>query len=1332
MAKATQIKNPYNINANIIVSNNATISNAPELETIYNASSLSSGIILSNNSYFMENFSQIDNIIQLAAPINFGNTMFNTAAPITVCLFGDDNPLLFNDKTIPYIDEGKSYTGHSSIAEVHNFGNQPVSNENINTTINRSDGSVFDIPQVSPRGMRKIPLTSGDTVCCTSGYTYDRINYNWLFGNNAGINFNPIKSGATPTLLSGASISQEGCATISNQNGELLFYTNGETVYNSGNTIMSNGTGLSSSGTSTQSSIIVPKPDSNKYYIFTTDFSENPDGFEYSIVNMDAADGLGQVEAKNIKLINGPVSEKVTACNHTNCNDFWVITHTSGDSTFYTYKLSSSGLAPGPVTSIGSVHSTARGYMKTSIDGKKLVSLLYDEDIIDIFDFEASAGTISNAITITGFTFDVGPYGLEFSSDSSKFYVSDGAGEKINQFDITYTSATDMVNYAIEVASVPGASLGALQMGPDEKIYVADKDKDYLHVIHRPDGLGVQCNFQEKDFSLTGISATWGLPNMITTKDLSCDRYMYISDRNRPSFEFDFVFNDVSNVIQPKKLDYRGILYQYDTITKEFSNNKSLLNINIPHNDLYTNIKSYVVNTRSPSMNMEVWASIYVAETNLTYCAGWDPITAGGQSQIFAIDSTGVVVDAIDFTSRGTVTEFAYNSEDGYLVASSTGSVFINEYGVRLGIAPTLSILGGLNSGVGSLSNTLTQFATNITSGDTYGWVIVGTRSIPAIPIGWKLFLGNDAGFPSTVAIEGPIADGLGGTFQATNIFGEQPGGSTYCASNKKAYFPDVTNGNNRIIQFDYALGSIGSDFTITSISVSSACSSVIYNSELDEIVGISGGIGVTGDVAKLVRINPSTGVEIGTVDFPDGVVNEDEVAAIYDTNLNRIVVSRYQKVSNQTNLYVFDSNYNFITTIPNSSFSEWSGEIRPWSLTLQESTLEIYVGNYDYSLDPVYPPLQTLNIRTISDTTSKVTIPINTIDEGEYILKNYFNFPILTLISNQLGYTRSTFPNYERGSEYGLYDPERDWYFLNMFKADIPVLSITDSNAANNISNLTVTSQFTDGINSRFYYDSSSSPLVALNGGVLANNIEYTAITSGITSYIQMSFTPIINQILTMAFVSNGSTDNIYIDYYQVTSPISYGPINEQSESDKVYHNTTTSEFEYYLDMPYIGIPILVVNGNVLSYGIDWLLSTSNNKRIISLVDFVVGDLIETFYVPSTVVYGDLGNNTPVLSWSINNAPKIGYGGKFTIEFAAEEDTNFDTILYSKDVDHIIDQRSYTSSIDLTAASAGDKFIYRIKNEKTYESINGKILTSESVSNSYNVTVSNNFGEAY
>ena len=42
---------------------------------------------------------------------------------------------------------------------------------------------------------------------------------------------------------------------------------------------------------------------------------------------------------------------------------------------------------------------------------------------IDIFDFDFTGGTLSNFMTLTGITYDIGPYGLEFSSDSSKFYV---------------------------------------------------------------------------------------------------------------------------------------------------------------------------------------------------------------------------------------------------------------------------------------------------------------------------------------------------------------------------------------------------------------------------------------------------------------------------------------------------------------------------------------------------------------------------------------------------------------------------------------------------------------------------------------------------------------------------------------------------------------------------------------------------------------------------------------------------------------------------------------------------------------------------------------------
>jgi len=367
--------------------------------------------------------------------------------------------------------------------------------------------------------------------------------------------------------------------------------------------------------------------------------------------------------------------------------------------------------------------------------------------------------------------------------------------------------------------------------------------------------------------------------------------------------------------------------------------------------------------------------------------------------------------------------------------------------------------------------------------------------------------------------------------------------------------------------------------------------------------------------------------------------------------------------------------------------------------------------------------------------TTSNVTIPINILGEGEYICKNFYNYPVLTLISNQLGINRSTFPLYQRGSEYGLYNEELDWYFLNMFKADIPNINNNDIDTGN-INNLKVVSVVTDGVTSRYYFNTNSDYLVALNGGVLAKDIQYSAST-GSTQYIQLSFTPLINQIITIAYVENGNNNDLYTDFYEITSPIHSGPINGQSDTDKVYFNTTNNRSEFYMDIAPNSIPILVVNGNVLSYGIDYLLSSSNNKRIIILDAgdtplLVVGDIIEVFYSPTAIVFGTIGGGVSTITWSINNAPKLGYGGEFTIEFADYSDINYSTILYSTKVSHIIDQLSYAKSVELTGVSVGTKIRYRIKNKKTYKSISGKILSDESVSESYLAQVNTAFDEMY
>ena len=64
---------------------------------------------------------------------------------------------------------------------------------------------------------------------------------NWYFGNFGGISF---LNGSPGTLILGQTYTVEGNATISDGAGNLLFYTNGETVWNKNNLEMANGTGL--------------------------------------------------------------------------------------------------------------------------------------------------------------------------------------------------------------------------------------------------------------------------------------------------------------------------------------------------------------------------------------------------------------------------------------------------------------------------------------------------------------------------------------------------------------------------------------------------------------------------------------------------------------------------------------------------------------------------------------------------------------------------------------------------------------------------------------------------------------------------------------------------------------------------------------------------------------------------------------------------------------------------------------------------------------------------------------------------------------------------------
>jgi hypothetical protein len=591
-----EFADPVSVNINVITEKEVPLSVEPQIINEYKRGEF---IQTWNKAFFMTDLSNVDTIFRKIKPKTFGLNIFSNiiSVPTVEINFTGNTGLsttnveVEDENFITIIEEGVNDTFAGVRDECNQYGWYPRSNTELYTYNTKSDIDIFDYPSFSIEGTRKIPASNEDLLCGDESVNANKSFYNWYFGKNAGIDFNPIKSGGTAIAISGRVDTMEGVSSISDTEGNLLFYSDGSTVYTSGNTEMQNGTGLFGSSSSTQTCLIVPRPSTNKYYIFTTSIE---DGLRFSEVDMDLQNGEGQVISKNNSLLLA--TEKVAATKHSNGTDYWVASHTTGTTTYSIRKVSSVGISTPVFSNIGSTHNTAIGYLKFSPNSQKLACAIYDEDIIDIFDFDASGGTLSNLITITGFTYINGPYGLEFSSDSSKLYATDGASTKVYQFDLSYSSATEMTDKAIEVGDVSGASLGAAQLGPDNRIYIADLDEPYLHVIHDSNKLGVECSFKQDYFVLSGassgITSEWGLPNFVSNNYFSCDRDVYYTNIERSdTFNFDVIFDNLSDVIENKNLTSQFNLYKFDNNTDVFNTTPVYVSEEIPStgltNDMY-------------------------------------------------------------------------------------------------------------------------------------------------------------------------------------------------------------------------------------------------------------------------------------------------------------------------------------------------------------------------------------------------------------------------------------------------------------------------------------------------------------------------------------------------------------------------------------------------------------------------------------------------------------------------------------------------------------------------------------------------------------------------
>ena len=311
-------------------------------------------------------------------------------------------------------------------------------------------------------------------------------NHNWFFGQNSLLNFeDPVNLETTASLDAPGLRVPSG---ISDSDGNPLFYTDGENVFDANGDVMPNG----DFDTMREESLVHPDPfDPSRFYVVRSSST----GTDYSVVDMDLNGGLGDlVEDEKEVFISQDYARLISTSNATDNGRWLILISNAGfgsDLFINVYEVLPGG---GFELDAGNVFDyTFAGWQEFIDDAAitrdcDLLAISFKGHYFVLFGFDNETGTVTEYFDFAANTFDSfnAISRIELSPSGQYLYVM-GENSQLSRFDISSLDQPT-VESTQESISEELNSMTDIKLGPDDRLYLLGNGSTRIDALDNIEG----------------------------------------------------------------------------------------------------------------------------------------------------------------------------------------------------------------------------------------------------------------------------------------------------------------------------------------------------------------------------------------------------------------------------------------------------------------------------------------------------------------------------------------------------------------------------------------------------------------------------------------------------------------------------------------------------------------------------------------------------------------------------------------------------------------------------------------------------------------------------